>query len=182
MRSTRPPAIASSRPRIQAIDVPIGGRRAAAILVQDITANVESEERIRKLAYYDPLTELPNRRLLVDRLGHAIATNARTGKHGALMFIDLDDFKDINDLLGHHNGDPLLREAGARLRGVVRESDTVARFGGDEFVILLELLAESADEALLAAAPGRRQAARAARPPLSPGRTRSQMHGEPRAW
>ena len=136
---------------IQAIDAPIGGRRAAAILVQDITANVAAEERIRKLAYYDPLTTLPNRRLLVERLGHAIATNARTGLHGALMFIDLDDFKDINDLLGHHNGDVLLREAGARLRGVVRESDTVARFGGDEFVVLLELLAESADEALLAA-------------------------------
>jgi diguanylate cyclase (GGDEF)-like protein/PAS domain S-box-containing protein len=136
---------------IQAIDAPIGGRRAAAILVQDITANVESEERIRRLAYYDPLTELPNRRLLVERLGHAIATNARTGLHGALIFIDLDDFKNINDLLGHHNGDLLLREAGARLRGVVRESDTVARLGGDEFVVLLELLAESADEALLAA-------------------------------
>ncbi|MER2555044.1 MAG: EAL domain-containing protein [Thauera sp.] len=136
---------------VQAMDTPLDGRRAAVMLVQDITQNLASETEARTLAYFDPLTELPNRRLLTERLEHAIDDNARCGKHGALMFIDLDDFKNINDLLGHHNGDHLLHEAGQRLHAAVRDSDTVARFGGDEFVILLEHLAESEDDALAAA-------------------------------
>jgi diguanylate cyclase (GGDEF)-like protein/PAS domain S-box-containing protein len=136
---------------VQAMDAPFDGRRAAVMLVQDITQNVASEAEVRMLAYYDPLTELPNRRLLTERLERAIVDNARSGEHGALMFIDLDDFKNINDLLGHHSGDQLLRETGQRLQATVRESDTVARFGGDEFVILLAHLAEAEAKALAAA-------------------------------
>jgi diguanylate cyclase (GGDEF)-like protein/PAS domain S-box-containing protein len=113
----------------------------------DITHSKAAEDEIRRLAFYDALTGLPNRRLMSDRLNQAMAASARSGQHGALMFIDLDDFKNVNDLLGHHNGDLLLQKAGARLRDIVRETDTVARFGGDEFVVLLACLSEAADEA-----------------------------------
>ncbi|MBP6095061.1 MAG: EAL domain-containing protein [Methyloversatilis sp.] len=113
----------------------------------DITHSKAAEDEIRRLAFYDALTGLPNRRLMSDRLNQAMAASARSGQHGALMFIDLDDFKNVNDLLGHHNGDLLLQKAGARLRDIVRETDTVARFGGDEFVVLLACLSETADEA-----------------------------------
>ena len=113
----------------------------------DITQSKASEEEIHTLAYYDHLTGLANRRLLTDRLHHALAHAKRDGWRGALMFIDLDDFKDINDLRGHPAGDALLTEAARRLRGAVRESDTVARFGGDEFVILVERLSSDADTA-----------------------------------
>ncbi|MBL8469793.1 EAL domain-containing protein [Methyloversatilis discipulorum] len=113
----------------------------------DITFSKAAEDEIRRLAFYDALTGLPNRRLLSDRLGQAMASTSRTSRHGALMFIDLDDFKNVNDLLGHHNGDLLLQKAGARLRDIVRESDTVARFGGDEFVVLLADLPEHSIDA-----------------------------------
>ncbi|MCW8905932.1 MAG: GGDEF domain-containing protein, partial [Sedimenticola sp.] len=103
------------------------------------------------LAFYDTLTSLPNRRLLNDRLGQAMAASRRNGRHGALMFLDLDNFKPLNDTHGHVAGDALLIEAGKRLKECVRESDTVARFGGDEFVVVLGDLhedgARSADQA-----------------------------------
>ncbi len=113
----------------------------------DITFSKAAEDEIRRLAFYDALTGLPNRRLLSDRLGQAMASTSRNSRHGALMFIDLDDFKNVNDLLGHHNGDLLLQKAGARLRDIVRETDTVARFGGDEFVVLLADLPEHSIDA-----------------------------------
>ena len=106
----------------------------------DITQRKEDEEKIRHLAYYDPLTLLPNRRLLMDRVQHALAASRRTHHSGALMFIDLDNFKLVNDSLGHHQGDLLLREMAQRLSAAVREGDTVARIGGDEFVVVLENL------------------------------------------
>lgn len=113
----------------------------------DITFRKMAEEEIQKLAYYDPLTQLPNRRLLLDRMQQAVATSAINGKHGALLFIDLDNFKDLNDNLGHHIGDLLLTQVAGRLVGCVRESDTVARLGGDEFIVMLEDLSEFAHEA-----------------------------------
>jgi diguanylate cyclase (GGDEF)-like protein/PAS domain S-box-containing protein len=113
----------------------------------DLLQRYEAEEKIRFLANHDPLTSLPNRRLLLDRLKQALAANARTGKDGALLFIDLDHFKTLNDSLGHGFGDLLLQQVAARLTVCVRESDTVARLGGDEYVIMLEDLSESALEA-----------------------------------
>lgn len=110
----------------------------------DITARKLAEERIHSLAFYDPLTNLPNRRLLDDRLGQALSASKRNGRYGALLFIDLDNFKPLNDEHGHAVGDLLLVEAARRLSDCVRESDTVARFGGDEFVIMLSELTESA--------------------------------------
>jgi diguanylate cyclase (GGDEF)-like protein/PAS domain S-box-containing protein len=113
----------------------------------DITENKVAEESIRNLAFYDALTGLPNRRLLLDRLKQAMATSARSGKAGALLFIDLDHFKTLNDTLGHDKGDQLLEQVAARLAATVRESDTVARLGGDEFVVLQEGLSDSFHEA-----------------------------------
>ncbi len=104
----------------------------------DITSRKESEKKIQHLAFYDPLTELPNRRLLLDRLHHALASSGRSGRQGALLFIDLDNFKDLNDTLGHHKGDMLLKQVAKRLTSCVREGDSVARLGGDEFVVVLE--------------------------------------------
>lgn len=104
----------------------------------NITARVLVEEEVRHLAFYDPLTNLPNRRLLMDRLKQAIAGSSRSSQHGALMFLDLDHFKQLNDSLGHAMGDELLKQVAVRLQSCVREVDSVARFGGDEFVVLLE--------------------------------------------
>jgi len=104
----------------------------------DITQRVADETEIRNLAFYDPLTGLANRRLLTDRLGHAFATSLRSRSFGALLFIDLDHFKELNDTLGHAQGDRLLELVAERLSVSVREEDTVSRFGGDEFVVLLE--------------------------------------------
>ncbi len=106
----------------------------------DITLRKAAEERIHKLAFFDPLTKLPNRRLLMDRLGQALAASRRSARHGALMFLDLDHFKALNDSRGHDAGDRLLVEVARRLRACLRHGDTVARQGGDEFVILLENL------------------------------------------
>ena len=105
---------------------------------RDITERKATEEEVRRLAFYDTLTHLPNRRLLVDRLQQAIASSARSGKQVAVLFIDLDNFKILNDTLGHGIGDLLLQQVAKRLEHCVREGDTVARLGGDEFVVILE--------------------------------------------
>jgi diguanylate cyclase (GGDEF)-like protein/PAS domain S-box-containing protein len=104
----------------------------------DITASKTAEAKLVQLAYFDPLTQLPNRRLLLDRLTQALAVSKRSGLYGAILFVDLDHFKVINDTRGHEAGDLVLIEAARRLRGAVRAGDSVARLGGDEFVVLLE--------------------------------------------
>lgn len=119
------------------------------VLSRDITQRKESEERINKLAFFDPLTQLPNRRLLQDRLEHAVATSQRQNTLGALLFIDLDDFKTLNDNRGHHIGDLLLIAVADRLRQAVRAQDTVARLGGDEFLVVFEGLDPQQDKAAL---------------------------------
>jgi diguanylate cyclase (GGDEF)-like protein/PAS domain S-box-containing protein len=113
----------------------------------DITGRKRAEQEIERLAFYDALTGLPNRRMLLDRLQRAVAASARTHQLGALLFIDLDNFKDLNDTLGHDMGDQLLSQVAARLAACVRETDTVARFGGDEFVVMLETLCPELTEA-----------------------------------
>ncbi|MGD0960022.1 MAG: EAL domain-containing protein [Methylomonas sp.] len=115
--------------------------------LNDVTERKFSEDKIKQLAYYDQLTQLPNRSLLQDRLKQAFASSARSGAHGALLFIDLDNFKMLNDTLGHDIGDQLLQQVGQRLLGCIREGDTVSRIGGDEFVILLENLSHTFREA-----------------------------------
>lgn len=113
----------------------------------DVTDRKRSETEIEQLAFYDPLTNLPNRRLLRDRLAQALSGSNRDREHGALVFIDLDNFKDINDTAGHQVGDGLLVQVARRLEGVVREWDTVARLGGDEFVLILKGFSEDPADA-----------------------------------
>jgi diguanylate cyclase (GGDEF)-like protein len=106
-----------------------------------------AHDEIRNLAFFDPLTGLPNRRLLLDRLRQTLAGNTRNSHKRALLFVDLDDFKTLNDTLGHHVGDLLLQEVARRITARIRETDTVARLGGDEFVVLLQDLSETAEDA-----------------------------------
>ncbi|MCP5196948.1 MAG: diguanylate cyclase [Gammaproteobacteria bacterium] len=113
----------------------------------DITERKAAEDEIRHLAFYDPLTCLPNRRLLLDRLHQAIPASARNQRLGALLFIDLDHFKTLNDTFGHDQGDLLLQQVAQRLTASVRQNDTVARLGGDEFVVMLEDLNSNLQEA-----------------------------------
>lgn len=105
---------------------------------RDITQRKTAEDMIRHLAFYDPLTDLPNRQLLLDRLQKALASSARSGHLGALLFIDLDNFKILNDTLGHQMGDQLLKKVAQRLSASVRKTDLVARLGGDEFVVMAD--------------------------------------------
>ncbi len=118
---------------------------------RDTTERKKMEQQVHQLAFYDALTQLPNRRLLDDRLSQALAASKRNGRFGALIFLDLDNFKLVNDSYGHDVGDALLRQVAAQLKTCVREIDTVSRFGGDEFVVLLSDLhadrAESLDRA-----------------------------------
>lgn len=113
----------------------------------DISSRKAAENQIQQLAFYDPLTKLANRRLLQDRLNLAISSNARHPHHSALLYIDLDNFKTLNDTLGHSTGDQLLEQVATRLRRCMREGDTVARLGGDEFVVMLEDLSPKVLEA-----------------------------------
>jgi len=121
-----------------------GGR---LITMQDLSERKAAEEEINQLAYYDPLTRLPNRRLLMDRLQQALATSARHHRSGALLMLDLDNFKTVNETRGHDRGDALLLQVAHRLRSCVHEDDTVARQGGDEFVVVLEDLGDGPEEA-----------------------------------
>ncbi|MDO8905725.1 EAL domain-containing protein [Hydrogenophaga sp.] len=116
---------------------------------RDITQRKTAEDMIRHMALYDPLTDLPNRQLLTERLQQALAQSERSGQHGALMFIDLDNFKILNDTLGHHVGDQLLKKVAIRLAQSVRKTDTVARLGGDEFVIMVDDLSTDPEAAAL---------------------------------
>ncbi|MDP3331769.1 MAG: GGDEF domain-containing protein, partial [Methylococcaceae bacterium] len=119
------------------------------IALTDITQQKTALDQLEHLAFYDPLTDLPNRQLLKDRLRLAMAASARSRKYGALLFIDLDNFKTLNDTLGHNIGDLLLQQVAQRLLSSVRQKDTAARLGGDEFVVMLEDLSENAQEAAI---------------------------------
>jgi diguanylate cyclase (GGDEF)-like protein len=116
-------------------------------LTAEISERRRVELEIEQLAFYDALTDLPNRRLLMDRLHHGTLACCRTMHHGAIIFIDIDNFKRLNDSQGHHRGDLLLQQIAQRLKESVREDDTVARLGGDEFVVMLEELSENHAEA-----------------------------------
>lgn len=117
--------------------------------IQDITERKQAESEIENLAFYDPLTGLPNRRRLLDRLAHVLNNALRHQQYGALLFIDLDNFKTLNDTQGHDQGDKLLKIVAERLSASIRKGDTLARLGGDEFVVLLEALST---DAMMAAA------------------------------
>jgi diguanylate cyclase (GGDEF)-like protein/PAS domain S-box-containing protein len=117
----------------------------------DITRHKQAEEAIHHLAFYDPLTRLPNRRLLQDRLQQTLSSSARRHRHGAILFIDLDNFKELNNARGHGTGDLLLIEVARRLQTCVRTDDTVARQGGDEFVIILNDLSAASEQAAVQA-------------------------------
>ena len=125
--------------------------RTMRITFFDITERREAAAEIHRLAYFDPLTHLPNRRLLLDRLAQTLATSARNCLYGAILFLDLDNFKGLNDTRGHDAGDRLLVEVGQRLRAGLREGDTVARMGGDEFVVILNGLGSTREGAALLA-------------------------------
>ena len=116
-------------------------------IFSDITARKQAEEEIRNLAFYDALTMLPNRRLLLDRFHLALSVSARSHQYGAVLFLDMDKFKVLNDTLGHDYGDLMLVEVAERIRFCVREVDTVARLGGDEFVVLIEEIGANAQDA-----------------------------------
>lgn len=116
-------------------------------ITREITERKRLEEQVHQLAFHDPLTHLANRRLMLDHLEQAMSASKRSQRHGALLFLDLDNFKPLNDTQGHGVGDLLLIEVGERLIACVREADTVARFGGDEFVVLLSELSTQPGEA-----------------------------------
>ena len=137
---------------VQGTAIVYDGAPAIHVCIRDISARKQMEDQIRQLAFYDHLTGLPNRRLLTDRLSQAMTVSKRSTCFAALLFLDLDNFKPLNDQHGHATGDLLLAEAAARLLNCVRAADTVARFGGDEFVVLLTELDQGE-------APSRAQAA-----------------------
>jgi diguanylate cyclase (GGDEF)-like protein/PAS domain S-box-containing protein len=127
-----------------------GGSKGAVVVFHDITERKLNDERIRHMAQHDTLTDLPNRAMLTDRLQQALSYAKRDHQCVALMYVDLDHFKPINDTLGHIVGDWLLKQVAMRMRECVRDSDTVARVGGDEFVILLRSIESSADALMVA--------------------------------
>jgi diguanylate cyclase (GGDEF)-like protein/PAS domain S-box-containing protein len=132
---------------ISAVKSPEGHTTHYVGAFSEITCHIEAEAEIHKLAYFDPLTHLPNRRLLLDRIAQAMASGTRSNAFGALLFLDLDHFKALNDTRGHDVGDQLLLQTAQRIQQNVREGDTVARLGGDEFVVMLLDLSADAHEA-----------------------------------
>jgi diguanylate cyclase (GGDEF)-like protein/PAS domain S-box-containing protein len=132
---------------VSAALIELEGVACVLFIVRDISESKAAAEEIRNLAFYDPLTKLPNRRLLLDRIRHSLDASSRTGSKRALLFLDLDDFKLVNDTLGHQIGDLMLAEVAGRMLECVRKSDTVARLGGDEFVVMLEELGATSEEA-----------------------------------
>ena len=127
--------------------VEIDGAQCVLAIARDVSNAKAAEDEIRNLAFYDPLTGLPNRRLLLERLRQSLAVGNRAGRMRALLFVDLDNFKTLNDTLGHQTGYLLLQEAARRLSACVRDTDTVGRLGGDEFVLMLEDLSEVPEDA-----------------------------------
>ena len=136
---------------ITAVRDPAGQLTHYVATFSDISNLKVAESEIHNLAFYDPLTGLPNRRLLLNRLGQALATSNRSRQYGALLIVDLDHFKNLNDTLGHDVGDRLLVEVAARLKSCIREGDTAARPGGDEFVVMLEDLGVDRSQAAIQA-------------------------------
>ncbi len=132
---------------ISLTEIRVGKKRNFTGFVRDITERKLAEEHVRHLAHFDGLTDIPNRMFFYDRLGQAINLARRDRHKVALLYLDLDRFKNVNDSLGHDAGDELLKKVAARIRGVLRESDTVARVGGDEFAVILPSVAESGDAA-----------------------------------
>ncbi|MCF8178579.1 MAG: EAL domain-containing protein [Sulfuritalea sp.] len=135
---------------VRLVRLPSANRQLVRGSYIDISERKQADDEIRNLAFYDPLTKLPNRRLMLDRLGRALTSSARHEQHGALMLFDLDDFKILNDTLGHDAGDRFLVEVASRMESCIREGDTVARLGGDEFVVILEDLDAEAVAAMQA--------------------------------
>ncbi|QGZ40207.1 PAS domain S-box-containing protein/diguanylate cyclase (GGDEF)-like protein [Pseudoduganella flava] len=125
------------------LETPRAGPHLKLCMIEDVTDQKESEALIWQQANFDQLTQLPNRRMFLDRLQHDIVKSRRDGTRIAILFIDLDHFKEVNDTLGHHQGDVLLVDAARRIATCVREADTVARLGGDEFTVILTQLRES---------------------------------------
>lgn len=126
---------------------PTGQEQRFILISRDVSERVQAQDEIEWLAFYDALTQLPNRHQLTDRLRQALAASHRRNRHGALLFIDLDDFKTLNETKGHAAGDLFLKEVADRLRASMRADDTIARLGGDEFVVMLEDLSANSEEA-----------------------------------
>lgn len=122
----------------------------AVLVISDVTARIESEKQIHEMAFYDPLTGLPNRFLLQDRIQQAIAAAVRSRKKAGIMFIDLDRFKDVNDVYGHDVGDDVLRQVAVRIAACLRKNDTLSRIGGDEFVVVLQDVDDTREVAAVA--------------------------------
>jgi diguanylate cyclase (GGDEF)-like protein/PAS domain S-box-containing protein len=133
--------------RLSVSFIEVDGARCLLSFARDISEAKAAEEKIKDLAFYDPLTGLANRRLLLERLMSTVVARTRNGRKRALLFIDLDDFKTLNDTLGHHIGDLLLQEVARRITSCIRKNDTVGRLGGDEFVVVLEDLSENSENA-----------------------------------
>lgn len=131
-------------------EMPLGGHRYFIGIARDITDRKRAEKKIAHLAHYDYLTDLPNRALFLDVLNHSISLAKRNKYKAAVLFLDLDGFKKINDAHGHDAGDLLLKEVARRLKATIRESDAVARVGGDEFIIVLDNISSKENAALVA--------------------------------